>query len=64
MFEQPQIGMHAKLSVAAAFVRRCDAGKANGWGARDAESARVDRVDDPLIVGLPQREVPPPGLDT
>jgi len=32
--------------------------------AHAAFSARVDRVDDPLIAGLPQREAPPPRLDT
>jgi hypothetical protein len=36
---------------------------ARGSRVGEALSARVDRVNDPLVVGLPQREVPPPRLD-
>jgi len=54
VFERPQIGVHKRFSVAAA----------TRVGGREAVSACVDRVDEPLIVGLPKREVPPPRLDT
>jgi len=65
MFQRPEIGMHRRFSVAAAtrLTHACTWSRVFARLARAAFSARVDRVDDPLIAGLPEREVPPPRLD-